>query len=436
MPATLHTRRGSISAAPGLRRTIAVRIDATTWPAGSVPPASFSGTGSYSLDIYELLLLIGELTTPEFGRGVTLSEHYAWVRYLHALTPGPRLQISNPFLELDAHQKTILSDDFGMGIGIYWARDKLGLRDAIDGRYFIMHLMARNRATLTQRANKRGPTKSPDFVAPDGNGVWHVVECKGTQSGRDYRHRQLTNGKTQKDIIRFPPATTGQRLVCASTLEPEGSRSRSELLVIDPYRGKRFAVSDNELVAAQDASIRSTVAKGLRRAGFPVAANAIAHPFGEPEQVSRGRLRLGSVPSADGRQAALAEIAAGLTRDAFRLRGTDFVGNANVFPVLPFPAVKRKVEGPVRLRYGVSRKLLEALQADGLSNGAWAAVPGFPDEIFATETLEADELGRTEVKGGLFSSELSVGRRDGGVPVKVKVPAPSSGPKQKLRVKG
>ena len=176
------------------------------------------------------------------------------------------------------------------------------------------------------------------------------------------------------------------------------------------------------------------MAKGLRRAGFPVAANAVAHPFGEPEQVSRGRLRLGSVPSEDGRQAALAEIAAGLTRGAFRLRGADFVGNANVFPVLPFAAVKRKIEGPVRLRYGVSRKLLEALQLDGLSSGAWAAVPGFPDAIFATETLEADELGRTEVKGGLFSSELSVGRRDGGVPVKVKVPAPSSGPKQKLRV--
>lgn len=43
---------------------------------------------------------------------MSLSEFWAWVRYLHAVADDPDLRLTPTFFELEAHQKTILSDDF------------------------------------------------------------------------------------------------------------------------------------------------------------------------------------------------------------------------------------------------------------------------------------------------------------------------------------
>ncbi|HEY9213313.1 MAG TPA: hypothetical protein VIQ29_10735 [Ancylobacter sp.] len=51
------------------------------------------------------------------------------------------------FSELDAHQKTILSDDFGMGAPVYWLLDRLQIASIVDGRYFIDRLVASIGAT-------------------------------------------------------------------------------------------------------------------------------------------------------------------------------------------------------------------------------------------------------------------------------------------------
>ncbi len=54
-----------------------------------------------------MLLMIGYLTTPAATTGVTLSEFWAWVRYLAAITPGDaEMKLTHSFAELDAHQKT------------------------------------------------------------------------------------------------------------------------------------------------------------------------------------------------------------------------------------------------------------------------------------------------------------------------------------------
>jgi hypothetical protein len=31
-------------------------------------------------------------------------------------------------------------------------------------------------------------SKAPDFVTQDATGKWHILECKGTQSSRDYQN--------------------------------------------------------------------------------------------------------------------------------------------------------------------------------------------------------------------------------------------------------
>ena len=169
-----------------MNRSLAIDIKKGTWPRkGSLPtfPSTFHG-GVQTVDIHvpSALLMIGFLTTPIATTGVSLSEFWAWVRYLAAISADPDLRLTQSFADLDAHQKTILSDDFGMGLPMLWLNDKLQFDRIVDGRYFMQRFAASTGATQ-HRAAKRGPNKTPDFVARDLSGVWHVVECKGTQSG-------------------------------------------------------------------------------------------------------------------------------------------------------------------------------------------------------------------------------------------------------------
>lgn len=203
-----------------MKRELTIEVDYKTWPPPpDLPlfPTSFhQGSQSVGIDIPSMLLLVGLLTTPSTTFGVSMSEYWAWVRYLHALTSDSDLRLTKAFATLDAHQKTILSDDFGMGLPMLWLIQKLQLRLPCDGRYFIERVSAAIGAVAAKTA-KRGPSKAPDFVAQDAFGVWHVIECKGTQSGTRYRDRQMgyvgppsAGAVAQKQAISFPPAHLGQ----------------------------------------------------------------------------------------------------------------------------------------------------------------------------------------------------------------------------------
>jgi len=265
-------------------RTLPITIDESTWPGPGVPPLfprSFKkGRSHYDLNIPSMLLMIGYLTTPAATTGVTLSEFWAWVRYLAAITPGDaEMKLTHSFAELDAHQKTILSDDFGMGVSMLWLTDKLDLDLIVDGRYFMQQYAASLLVTQ-RRIAKRGPNKTPDFVARDTRGRWHVIECKGTQSGVDYSERQLSGGIAQKHSLLFPKGHVGQRLVCGLTIGIEGAEG-SRLKVIDPVPDEPFEILSQDLPNATDAATRGVMSKLLRMAGFEISAEAVASPSGK-----------------------------------------------------------------------------------------------------------------------------------------------------------
>lgn len=272
-----------------MQRTLSIKIDKSTWPKKPKLPAFPSefvaGTTSYDFNIASMLLTIGYLTTPSHAAGVSLSEFWAWVRYLNAISDTPDLRLAKPFSELDAHQKTILSDDFGMGVPMSWLMDTLDLGLIADGRYFVDRVAATMGAT-TQKQAKRGPQKTPDFVARDGSGVWHVIECKGTQSGNDYRDRQLggynpqTGAVSQKNTIKFPAGHTGQRLACGLSIAVEGSSDASSLRIIDPPGLDEFVISQADLDLADDAIVRAIGSRALRLAGFPVTSTMMSAPDG------------------------------------------------------------------------------------------------------------------------------------------------------------
>ena len=272
-----------------MERKLRVIVDRKTWPGPGIrplfPKAFAHGQSVHTLNVPAMLLMIGYLTTPPSTTGLSLSEFWAWVRYLAAVSPDSGMALTRSFADLDPHQKTILSDDFGMGVPLLWLTDKLALDQVVDGRYFMQKLAASVGATQ-KRTAKRGPNKTPDFVARDDKGRWHVIECKGTQSGREYSATQLgskgppaVGGVAQKCSIIFPSGHTGQRLVCGLSIAVEGGEG-SVLKIVDPEPDEPFEVRDNDLGFALDAANRGVMSKALRMAGFEITAETIASPMG------------------------------------------------------------------------------------------------------------------------------------------------------------
>lgn len=270
-----------------MKRKLEVITDKETWPKKNrhpLFPATFkAGRDTYDLDIPAMLLMVGYLTTPISSTGVSLSEFWAWIRYFAAISQDNDMKITKSFSDLDAHQKTILSDDFGMGVSMLYLREKLEFSLIVDGRYFLQRYAAGVGAT-GRKNNKRGPNKTPDFVALDVYGNWHIVECKGTQSGSDYRDRQLGNrssgGISQKMSIIFPQGHTGQRLACGLSIGIE-EKSNSTLKIVDPEPEEPTIIKLNQLEFASDAAIRGVLSKFLRITGLEASAEVIASPMGK-----------------------------------------------------------------------------------------------------------------------------------------------------------
>lgn len=197
-----------------MKKTIAVDVATGTWPRlASVPPEFAGGSGTKDVDLASAFLMLGTLTMPDLLSPASPARFWAWLRYFLAPAETPDLRITMDFAGLDPHQKGILSDDFGVAISTQWLFDRFGgFSDIVDGRRFMLqfaHLLPpRTRPTKA----KVGPSKAPDFVIQDLRGRWHVLECKGTQSGRTHRNDFLDNALAQKRVIQITGRLRGERL--------------------------------------------------------------------------------------------------------------------------------------------------------------------------------------------------------------------------------
>ena len=396
-----------------MERSLELRIRQSTWPPPpTLPrfPAAFIGARDLTLSFPAILLEIGYLTTPTSSTGVSLSEFWAWVRYLAAVTTDNDLRLTSAFANLDAHQKTILSDDFGMGVPMLWLTNVLDLRQPCDGRYFLERFAAQVGATA-RRTAKRGPNKSPDFVARDGRGVWHVIECKGTQSGSAYQAAQIgdpgpppTRGIAQKLSIQFPTKYSGQRLVCALSLAVEGTNNRTRLTIVDPEPDDPLIISPPEVIYAEDAAERSAFAKSLRLAGFERSAEVIAAPLGRfawsrPDSrrnVEEARLRAVEEKTA----AAIDELSNIEARRTWRSDGDRYRGREVRFD-LPRPI---EIDGhqivTVVIRQGINDDVL----------GEMRSRPQIDDPLPATDVGWRNAIGPTTFEGNAAYAHLRVGR--------------------------
>lgn len=251
-------------------KTIQVDVDPATWPNQMVPLPLHGGMRHYNLNMEGALLMLGTLTTPNSLSPASPARYWAQVRYLDALHRTPDLRITSHYADLDPHQKTILSDDFGVAIATKWLADRYGgFKKIVDGRLFMSQY-----ATITKRFRptkaKVGPTKAPDFVFQDLQGLWHVLECKGTQSGRSTRdqflgsHNSPAGAIVQKQTIEILAPHAGQRLASGLAISNERTIKNTHLRIIDPTAKPLITISPEEIesaeLAANTALVRTSMA--------------------------------------------------------------------------------------------------------------------------------------------------------------------------------
>lgn len=378
----------------------------TTWPRSVMPRKFPSFPKRYEIDVAEVLLLIGRLTVPVLASGASLAEFWAYARYIFAWQSDESLALTPEFADLDAHQKTILSDDIGMGLPLHWLGPRLGLIGICDGRYFIERYLATYGGTYTGKVAKRGPGKSPDFICVSRNGKFHVVECKGTQTSLAYRDEQLglplkkdlRGGRAQKRTVSFPAHIAGERLACGTFISSDSSK-RSDLKIIDPEEPPLLEVGEENAPMAFDPIARGTLAQMLRASGFPQAANLAAFPEGRPRGIEGERYVFAPVEErAERFREAKEELAERPRAEDLTSDHGPLIGRRSITE-LPVPLLLNdKIVRRIELQQGVSPELV--------TDGALMAL----EERIIERKEDPGVLGVTKFESGNDEVVMSVGK--------------------------
>ncbi len=199
-----------------------------------------------------LLHRLGVITTPVIPNLTDISSTWAHMRYLWAFelpdgTPNDPLRLSSAALDIDFHQKGLMSDQIGVGMAavvmeLYFdAADAVDVAVALDEQVLPVELAG---------------AASPDYLFSNVDGTtYYVVECKGTRCGREVALQQLRRGVEQVPALRF---TDGRHAPMALVIGTRLSGAGTEVLVIDPpadedkpesvtsHRAKERWISDSE----------------------------------------------------------------------------------------------------------------------------------------------------------------------------------------------
>lgn len=264
---------------PIIQRTVKVQVDATTFPNGKVPPAIAALQHSPpNLDMLQVLLHLVKLTSPPLWHGFELGG-WAAVRYLPALAPLiTDLRLRAEWDDQDPHQKTIMSDDFGMAVPTYLLAPALKLRSFAPASFLVGRVHGLVHHT-PKNPKRRGQGKCPDFIAfDDAKRVW-VIESKGTMASPSALKKLMKDGVQQKRTIKVrPPLKQGGHIV-AGLYVPQNKDPRFAPVcrIIDPPLdrddGDIDDSSGDDLVGA---CAQADLASALHLMGLHEDGNALA----------------------------------------------------------------------------------------------------------------------------------------------------------------
>jgi hypothetical protein len=243
------------------------------------PPKALATLSGKSLhvEVEDALLFLAWLSWPPTHIGSSLAECWAWQRYLPAIAPTSDLRLRPEWKDLDAHQKVLLSDDFGVCFSASILTDVLEFVEFADTNWALR--MAYRGAYSLKGKKKRGPRKSPDFLIVDVAGQVSFLECKGTQTSQVSLRNAISKGVEQKRNVEAHGARP-KHLLSAGLFIPVGDYHEPAVFVvsdpeIDELERAFRAVPLSRLVAAIR---RISLAKQLAAAGYQRAAAVLFDP--------------------------------------------------------------------------------------------------------------------------------------------------------------
>ncbi|REJ21513.1 MAG: hypothetical protein C6W54_17720 [Bacillaceae bacterium] len=256
-----------------IRKKINIDVVSTTWTMnGKSPPISLAKlSGKKDINILLVMIHIAIRTRPPLSYGFTLGDIWAWLRYFPAISTTTELRLKPEWEEIDSHQKTILSDDWGVGFSSCVLTEALNLIEIIPTNYLVSHSPY---FSLGSAGGKTGPRKSPDFIGVDRSGRFHIFECKGTQSSIDSMRRQFETGRIQKNNVNDPCSLIDQRLVVGLFVPQYRNPEEALLRIEDPEFEIDLGHIENEDLIKT--ILIGNLATYFHLLGFPKIANAIA----------------------------------------------------------------------------------------------------------------------------------------------------------------
>lgn len=254
----------------------------------TIPGALNLLNGNQGVNIEAIMLHIALRTRPPLSLGISLGDMWAWLRYIPSLDSSRDLRLREEWLDIDSHQKTILSDDFGVGFSSYFLTNAFGFSLVSPTNYFMD--IAHGIVSLKKKS-KRGPSKTPDYIAMDSHNQIFIFECKGTQTSRDSILVQFDSGRQQKSNLNIiPPAFVAEQLVTGLFIPQHNSKEDAYFYIEDP---EMLGDKDKDSLSLEEIKkliIQCELASSLHLVGIPTLGNLIAlGQQGTDEEIRRAR---------------------------------------------------------------------------------------------------------------------------------------------------
>jgi hypothetical protein len=221
---------------------VSIEVDSFSWsPASAAPVELFILDGtSKKMSVGVALLHTALRTRPPVSTGIHLADYWAWMRYGTAIDSDPHLGLRYEWKHIDPHQKTVLSDDLGMGFTTYLLSQVLKFKAFADTIHFVK---VAHPGRFKFSEYKNGKFKSPDFVAMDSTlnpGSISVVECKGTQGSKGGLINALKDGVLQKSNISLASGSTSKinHKLVAGLYIPLRRNGSAVIRICDPEYGE------------------------------------------------------------------------------------------------------------------------------------------------------------------------------------------------------
>ena len=232
-----------------MKKTLQLEIDLPSWsnsPPKYRKPCPFAPNQTAArVDFLRAVLWIGTMSIPIQIPNWWVASQWAVLRYVAAVDQAtPRLCLHAAIDDLESHHKTVLSDDWGVGLSLQWLDARMRYKHIVHGAFAMQGLRAAGIAQFVKR-KKRGPFKCPDFFAVDRQEGIHLIECKGNQEGPSHLDKQFQRGRQQKQNIRFQnESLLAQRLLSGVAIASHDSGWLSTIKVADPSPNEELSYYD------------------------------------------------------------------------------------------------------------------------------------------------------------------------------------------------